>query len=498
MIGVIDYRAGNAPSVMYALDRLGLDARLVAEPAGVAEVDRLILPGVGAARATLASLSDSGLARAAARVGSSTTRSRSSGSASGSRCSSSAARRATPTASAGCRARSAASPTPTASRRSAGTPCASPARTPSPRICPTPPTATSSTRTTPFPRTPKTCSARRDYGVEFCSVVARENLIATQFHAEKSGELGLRSCGASRPGTVPDADQAAHRLLRRRRRARHEGPAVPGQHRRRAGHRARRGSSTTTRSTRSSSTTSWRAPQRRKIDLETVRGVAEHVFVPFTVGGGIRSIDDMFEVLKAGAEKISIDSMAVREPDIIRQGAEAFGRQCIVLSTQVKRVEPRPGHPERLRGVHRRRARRDRHGRARVGAPRRGARRRRDRREQHRQRRHRVGLRPRDHPRGRRRGERPGDRVGRRREPGPHRRRPHRRRRVGRDHQLDPLLAPARPEPRGPGAEGRARRARGVPMRPGSRRRVAERYSAARADGSHAMRGASVQSRSSA
>jgi imidazole glycerol-phosphate synthase subunit HisF len=85
--------------------------------------------------------------------------------------------------------------------------------------------------------------------------------------------------------------------------------------------------------------------QRRKIDLETVRRVARHVFVPFTVGGGIRSIDDMFEVLKAGAEKISVDSMAVRRPDIIRQGAEAFGRQCIVLSTQVKRVGERPGLP---------------------------------------------------------------------------------------------------------------------------------------------------------
>lgn len=85
--------------------------------------------------------------------------------------------------------------------------------------------------------------------------------------------------------------------------------------------------------------------QRRKIDLETVRRVARHVFVPFTVGGGIRSIDDMFEVLKAGAEKISVDSMAVRQPDIIRQGAEAFGRQCIVLSTQVKRVGERPGLP---------------------------------------------------------------------------------------------------------------------------------------------------------
>ncbi len=85
--------------------------------------------------------------------------------------------------------------------------------------------------------------------------------------------------------------------------------------------------------------------EQRKIDLDTVRAVARHVFVPFTVGGGIRSIEDMFEVLKAGAEKISVDSMAVRDPDIIRQGAEAFGRQCIVLSTQVKAVGIRQGIP---------------------------------------------------------------------------------------------------------------------------------------------------------
>jgi imidazole glycerol-phosphate synthase subunit HisF len=84
---------------------------------------------------------------------------------------------------------------------------------------------------------------------------------------------------------------------------------------------------------------------RRRIDLDTVRRVARHVFVPFTVGGGIRSVDDMYEVLKAGAEKISVDSMAVRKPDIIREGAQAFGRQCIVLSTQVKRVGARPGLP---------------------------------------------------------------------------------------------------------------------------------------------------------
>ena len=79
--------------------------------------------------------------------------------------------------------------------------------------------------------------------------------------------------------------------------------------------------------------------EKRKIDLDTVRMVAERVFVPFTVGGGIRNLDDMYEVLKAGAEKISIDSMAVRNPQIIHDGAVAFGRQCIVLSMQCKKVE---------------------------------------------------------------------------------------------------------------------------------------------------------------
>lgn len=79
--------------------------------------------------------------------------------------------------------------------------------------------------------------------------------------------------------------------------------------------------------------------EKKPIDLDTVRTVAERVFVPFTVGGGIRNLEDMYQVLKAGAEKISIDSMAVRNPDIIEEGAKAFGSQCIVLSMQVKRVE---------------------------------------------------------------------------------------------------------------------------------------------------------------
>jgi len=78
--------------------------------------------------------------------------------------------------------------------------------------------------------------------------------------------------------------------------------------------------------------------EKRKIDIETVKRVAKCVFVPFAVGGGIKDIGDMYETLKAGAEKISVDSMAVRNPQIITEGARAFGSQCIVLSTQVKRV----------------------------------------------------------------------------------------------------------------------------------------------------------------
>jgi len=82
--------------------------------------------------------------------------------------------------------------------------------------------------------------------------------------------------------------------------------------------------------------------QKRRIDIETVKKVARRVFIPFTVGGGIKDLTDMYEALKAGAEKISIDSMAVRHPHIITEGAKAFGSQCIVLSTQIKKTELTP------------------------------------------------------------------------------------------------------------------------------------------------------------
>lgn len=77
---------------------------------------------------------------------------------------------------------------------------------------------------------------------------------------------------------------------------------------------------------------------RRRIMLDVVRRVAESIFIPFSVGGGIRSLEDMRDVLLAGAEKVSVNSAAVLNPDIIRQGAEAFGSQCIVLGMDVKKV----------------------------------------------------------------------------------------------------------------------------------------------------------------
>jgi len=76
----------------------------------------------------------------------------------------------------------------------------------------------------------------------------------------------------------------------------------------------------------------------RGIDLELVRRVAREVFIPFCVGGGIRHLQDMRDVLLAGAEKVSVNSLAVRHPEIISDGAKAFGNQCIVLGMDALRV----------------------------------------------------------------------------------------------------------------------------------------------------------------
>ena len=79
--------------------------------------------------------------------------------------------------------------------------------------------------------------------------------------------------------------------------------------------------------------------ERRPIDIGMVEAVAKSVHIPFAVGGGISCVADMERVILAGAEKISVNSLAVRNPDIIAAGARAFGAQCIVLGMDPVRSE---------------------------------------------------------------------------------------------------------------------------------------------------------------
>ena len=78
---------------------------------------------------------------------------------------------------------------------------------------------------------------------------------------------------------------------------------------------------------------------KRDIMIDVVRRVAEEIFIPFSVGGGIRTVEDMRAVLLAGAEKVSVNTAAIQNPEIIPEGAKAFGSQCIVLGMDVKKVE---------------------------------------------------------------------------------------------------------------------------------------------------------------
>ncbi|MDO8683479.1 MAG: imidazole glycerol phosphate synthase subunit HisF [Armatimonadota bacterium] len=81
--------------------------------------------------------------------------------------------------------------------------------------------------------------------------------------------------------------------------------------------------------------------ERRPIDIEMVREVAKAVHIPFAVGGGIETLDDMYRALLAGAEKVSVNSLAVKNPAIIAEGAKVFGSQCIVLGMDpVKTGDP--------------------------------------------------------------------------------------------------------------------------------------------------------------
>ena len=77
--------------------------------------------------------------------------------------------------------------------------------------------------------------------------------------------------------------------------------------------------------------------EKREIFLDVVEKTAYNVYIPFTVGGGIRTIDDFNKVLRAGADKVSVNSAAVRNPDLITEAALKFGNQCVVLSIDARR-----------------------------------------------------------------------------------------------------------------------------------------------------------------
>jgi imidazole glycerol-phosphate synthase subunit HisF len=81
--------------------------------------------------------------------------------------------------------------------------------------------------------------------------------------------------------------------------------------------------------------------EERKTTLEMVARVAESIFIPFTVGGGIRSVADAGAALRAGADKISVNTAAVRDPSLVSRLAESFGSQCVVAAVDVKRIDGR-------------------------------------------------------------------------------------------------------------------------------------------------------------
>ncbi|HAM75220.1 MULTISPECIES: imidazole glycerol phosphate synthase subunit HisF [Haliea] len=83
----------------------------------------------------------------------------------------------------------------------------------------------------------------------------------------------------------------------------------------------------------------------RETTVHTVEQIAEQVFIPLTVGGGIRSVDDIRTMLNAGADKVSINTAAIHNPELVRQASQRFGAQCIVVAIDAKRVADVDGQP---------------------------------------------------------------------------------------------------------------------------------------------------------
>jgi len=85
--------------------------------------------------------------------------------------------------------------------------------------------------------------------------------------------------------------------------------------------------------------------EARETTVHTVEAIAREVFIPLTVGGGIRSLADIRTMLNAGADKVSINTAAIREPQLVAEASARFGAQCIVVAIDAKRVEDQDGEP---------------------------------------------------------------------------------------------------------------------------------------------------------
>lgn len=90
--------------------------------------------------------------------------------------------------------------------------------------------------------------------------------------------------------------------------------------------------------------------EKRYIIIDIVRSVAEKVFIPFTVGGGINDIATINEILKAGADKVSLNTAAVKDPDLIKKASDKFGSQCIVVAIDAKKSSSKPSWEVYLNG----------------------------------------------------------------------------------------------------------------------------------------------------
>jgi cyclase len=86
-------------------------------------------------------------------------------------------------------------------------------------------------------------------------------------------------------------------------------------------------------------------PDERETTYAVLRAAAEQVFIPLTIGGGVRSVDDVRRRLRAGADKVSMNTAAVRNPDLVREASDEFGAQCVVVAIDARRADNGPGDP---------------------------------------------------------------------------------------------------------------------------------------------------------